>query len=206
MRDKFNVVVGLDFSALGELAFREACMLAAGRVGAVVHVAHALTSSDLESGDTEMEKQDATFPKVARRVWEVVERALKKESLPLNVAPIWQHVRIGKPGEVIRQVAVDYEADMIVVGSHGRTGLERVLAGSVSKWLVDNAHAPLLVVQPNTLDTMEKTEKVAPEPPAGTPMHAAREDMAAMHVYVSTMRDAWSGLGRPTDPFTPTGS
>lgn len=206
MRDKFNVVVGLDFSELGELAFREACMLAAGRVGAVIHIAHALTSRDLESGDSDMEQQEAAFPKVARKVWDIVERALQKESLPLNVAPIWQHVRIGKPGEVIRQVAVDYDADMIVVGSHGRVGLERVLAGSVSKWLVDHAHAPLLVVRPNTLSGLEKTERIAPEPPAGTSMDAGRGDLDATHVYVSTMRRAWAGMGRPTDPFTPTGS
>jgi nucleotide-binding universal stress UspA family protein len=53
---------------------------------------------------------------------------------------------LGKPVETIRMEARRIEAQLIVLGSHGRSGLERVLMGSVSEGLVRVAPCPLLVV------------------------------------------------------------
>jgi nucleotide-binding universal stress UspA family protein len=45
------------------------------------------------------------------------------------------------------RIAEEIHADAIVVGSHGRTGLERLFLGSVSEHVVRHAHCPVLVVR-----------------------------------------------------------
>ena len=51
----------------------------------------------------------------------------------------------GDAGEVL--VAEAAKADLIVVGSHGRTGLKAALLGSVSRHVVDHATCPVVVVK-----------------------------------------------------------
>ena len=53
----------------------------------------------------------------------------------------------GRPDEVIVQAAASKHADLIVVGSHGRTGLARAMLGSVSERVLDTAAVPVLVVK-----------------------------------------------------------
>jgi nucleotide-binding universal stress UspA family protein len=53
----------------------------------------------------------------------------------------------GEPGERIVEAALAEEADIIVVGSHGRSGVGRFLIGSVSDFVVRNASCPVMVVR-----------------------------------------------------------
>ena len=50
----------------------------------------------------------------------------------------------GKPAESIVKLAEDEEADMIVMGTHGRTGFARILMGSVTETVVRQAPCPVL--------------------------------------------------------------
>jgi nucleotide-binding universal stress UspA family protein len=52
----------------------------------------------------------------------------------------------GDPAEVILHVAREIPADLVVVGTHGRTGLRRVLMGSVAEQVVRRAPCPVLTV------------------------------------------------------------
>ena len=61
----------------------------------------------------------------------------------LSVEP---SVRDGEPGPAIVEEAKEWGADLIVVGSRGHTGVKRLLAGSVSQYVVDHAHCPVEVV------------------------------------------------------------
>jgi len=56
-------------------------------------------------------------------------------------------LREGKAYKVILGVAEEQKADVIVVGSHGRTGLKRLLMGSVTERVVGHAPCPVLVVK-----------------------------------------------------------
>jgi len=56
---------------------------------------------------------------------------------------VWE----GDPGEAIVNAAEAEEADLIVVGSHGRGPVGRFLVGSVSDYVVRNARCPVLVVR-----------------------------------------------------------
>jgi len=54
----------------------------------------------------------------------------------------------GDPSEEIIRLANIYQADLIVIGSRGLTGVKRIIQGSVSSQVVENAHCSVLVVKP----------------------------------------------------------
>ncbi len=56
-------------------------------------------------------------------------------------------VREGEPYKVIADLAAELNADIIVMGSHGRTGLKRLLMGSVTEKVIGYASCPVLVVR-----------------------------------------------------------
>jgi nucleotide-binding universal stress UspA family protein len=64
----------------------------------------------------------------------------KYERLSVNVV-------VGDPGHEIADLAAREKADLIVLPSHGRTGLKRLLIGSVAERVVRLAHCPVLVLR-----------------------------------------------------------
>lgn len=56
-------------------------------------------------------------------------------------------IRFGDPGHEIAQYAEQVDAGLIVVASHGRSGLTRLLIGSVADRVVRLAHCPVLVLK-----------------------------------------------------------
>ena len=57
-------------------------------------------------------------------------------------------LRVGVPHEEIVRAATEEKAEMVVVGTHGRSGLDRVLLGSVAERVVRLAPCPVLTVRP----------------------------------------------------------
>jgi nucleotide-binding universal stress UspA family protein len=52
----------------------------------------------------------------------------------------------GPPEEVIAVTAAQESVDLVIMGSHGRTGLSRLLQGSVSAHVIAAAHCPVMTV------------------------------------------------------------
>jgi universal stress protein A len=63
-----------------------------------------------------------------------------------TAVPIDTQVVIGEPFSLICHLAEQEKTDLIVMGSHGRTGLSHVLLGSVAEQVVRHASCPVLVV------------------------------------------------------------
>ncbi|HWB27664.1 MAG TPA: universal stress protein [Chitinophagaceae bacterium] len=59
---------------------------------------------------------------------------------------VWAFVEEGKPFETILKVAGEWEADFIVLGTHGRTGLSHLLMGSVAEKVIRHSTKPLFVI------------------------------------------------------------
>jgi nucleotide-binding universal stress UspA family protein len=57
------------------------------------------------------------------------------------------HVAAGSAWKQILQMAVDVQADLIVIGTHGRGGVKRLVLGSVAETVVRKASCPVLVVR-----------------------------------------------------------
>jgi universal stress protein A len=56
-------------------------------------------------------------------------------------------IPLGSPGSEIVKAAREWEADVIVIGSHGRRGITRALVGSVAEAVMRHAPCPVLVVR-----------------------------------------------------------
>lgn len=54
---------------------------------------------------------------------------------------------VGRPAQAIVEYADEHDVDAIVMGSHGRTGISRVLLGSVAETVVRRASVPVTVVR-----------------------------------------------------------
>jgi nucleotide-binding universal stress UspA family protein len=77
--------------------------------------------------------------------------------------PIEHRVEHGDPADVIRKVAAEARCDLIVMGTHGRTGLRRMLMGSVAEQVLRRGTCPVLIVK-----------APLPEPAASSKAEAAR--------------------------------
>ncbi len=62
-------------------------------------------------------------------------------------APPMEFVRVGTPAAEIVDAATEWHADLIVIGSHGRGGVSRLLLGSVAEGVMRHAPCPVLVVR-----------------------------------------------------------
>lgn len=59
---------------------------------------------------------------------------------------VWTFVEEGKPSEMILKVADEWDADLIVLGTHGRTGLAHLLMGSVAEKVIRHSVKPLIII------------------------------------------------------------
>lgn len=78
----------------------------------------------------------------------------------------------GAPGRLICSVAANWGADLIMVGSHGRTGIRELLLGSVSNYVLHHALCSVLVVQGSRLvleqsGSIDESDRVQKVPVAG---------------------------------------
>jgi nucleotide-binding universal stress UspA family protein/CBS domain-containing protein len=67
------------------------------------------------------------------------------------------HTRMGDTASAIVEVAHDLNADLIVMPTHGRHGLPRLLLGSVAECVVRDAPCPVLTVRPSTVPEARET-------------------------------------------------
>ena len=58
-------------------------------------------------------------------------------------------IREGRPAAAILEAAEELKPDLIVIGSHGRSGLDHLLLGSVAEKVLRKAACPVLVVKTN---------------------------------------------------------
>jgi nucleotide-binding universal stress UspA family protein len=74
-------------------------------------------------------------------------KALRERLADEKYKGIHFDVAIGDPGHEITKIAEREETELIVLPSHGRTGLKRMLIGSVAERVVRLAHCPVLVLR-----------------------------------------------------------
>lgn len=72
---------------------------------------------------------------------------LQRIQAPEASIPVEHRLAYGEPEAVILQVAEEIGADLIVMSTHGRTGLRRLLMGSVAEHIVRHASCPVLTVR-----------------------------------------------------------
>jgi nucleotide-binding universal stress UspA family protein len=98
---------------------------------------------------TEFVLAGATLQQIRERQVTEAEQLTKHagERLSASGLSIETAVREGDPRTAIVDEADEWKADLIVVGSHGRTGLDRLVMGSVAQSVVAHAHCSVEVVR-----------------------------------------------------------
>jgi nucleotide-binding universal stress UspA family protein len=139
------IVVGVDFSPSSERALEEAFRLAMAP-DASIHLAHVAsgTATDLVLDMLEGERR-VDFDEAQRHLEGYGRSRAAAAGFP--VARVHAHVRLGSPAHELVELANLVDADLVVVGTHGRTGLGRLLVGSVAEAAVKKARCPVLVVR-----------------------------------------------------------
>ena len=157
----FIIVVGFDLSEQGFVAVHQALDMARRHHTAAVHV---LAVMDKQKG-LRPTKGKVSY-ETAEQLQSVVGAELDKaEDVPDNTE-IFLHARIGAPTKELLNLAVESDADLIVVGTHGRTGVQRMLLGSVAERVVRYATCPVLVARGVYHDAEpEAAPEFSPEPP-----------------------------------------
>jgi nucleotide-binding universal stress UspA family protein len=122
-----RLLIASDGSPYSQAAWDAALALAQAMGSAVVGVAVAASDRDLPA---------------AREVGRKLEAAAAQAGIALETL-----IPMGRPDEGIVKAAQFKQASLIVVGSHGRTGLKRLLMGSVAERVIGHAPCPVLVVK-----------------------------------------------------------
>lgn len=142
---KLQVVVGYDYSPESELAVERAIELAAAWPERhILHIVVVLAS----------DQSYRTADRVHGELQGIM-RARLEARIPEPVVDLHAHVRIGDAADELLDVAEELGADLIIVGSHNRTALGRLLLGSVSEAVVDRARCTVLVARPKTYAHVE---------------------------------------------------
>jgi nucleotide-binding universal stress UspA family protein len=138
------VVAGCDLSDNSEEAVRVALSAASAAERGSLHLVHVIPVSVVASEYGDAFAMDASFAAAKEQVTALARRL----DVPANVA-VSIRIVVGRPHDVLVEIANDVEADLIVVGTHGRRGVKRVLLGSVAEQVVRTAPCSVLTVRPD---------------------------------------------------------
>ena len=138
-----SIVVGTDGSPGAKAAVLRAAEVARGNEARV----HLVTAyPDIPSYGETITSSAKADPIDLRQAAETVLSRASRE-LEADGIEVEAHAREGDPAHVIIEVAQENEADLIVVGARGLTGLQRFLLGSVSSKLSHHAPTSVMVVR-----------------------------------------------------------
>jgi nucleotide-binding universal stress UspA family protein len=161
------LVVGLDFSETGSRALGQALALAKGSAGGDLHIVHVASLPIAPIGaEFGWEDPGVSLAAATDRLRRQVELEFEASGGGMGFDRVTLHVKVGPPAEGITRLAAEVDADMIVIGTHGRRGLRRLVLGSVAEATVRLAGCPVLVVRPK--DHTREAE-VAPGLELGAP-------------------------------------
>ncbi|MDQ3033180.1 MAG: universal stress protein [Myxococcota bacterium] len=178
-QDTYRIVVGHDLEQPGDEALREALALAMRMGDAEIHAVHVVggSSRDLEQSAKQL---DAAMAGLRARASDAIGDAATAE------VPMQLHVRFGEAADSIHQVAIDYDADVVLVGTHGRSGLDRVRHGSIAEKLVRTARLPVLVAHAKDFTGLTPSAR----PDSATPGAELHQDQAMSEVLIARKRSS----------------
>jgi len=154
-----HVLVATDGSDASLAAARGGCTLLrdVGEVTLLTVLTHGTPGDDaggIEGPVLTPDEQEAWWTRELADAHEQLDRT----EPALCAVPVHEVIEEGEAAAVICKAAADRGADVIVVGSHGRTGVRRLFLGSVSEHVVRHAPCPVLVIRP------EKTSEAGATP------------------------------------------
>jgi nucleotide-binding universal stress UspA family protein len=148
MADGLRITYASDFSPASLAAFAPALRLAKATGGelTILHVLPSPASMFVAGGYVTQETWDLIEADIRSRAGEEMDRLVKRAGdAGVRVTPLF--VEGGIAAEEIVRAAGEVKTDVLVLGTHGRTGVMKMLLGSVAARVVAMAECPVLTVR-----------------------------------------------------------
>ena len=142
-----KIIVPIDFSEHSSYAL-EAAAAIAKKYNSEILALHMLEISNavLTNNDNEQQAEAVFFLKLAENKFD---EFLDKPYLEdINITPIVKHFKVFSE---VNDVAKEHDADLIIMGSHGSSGLKEMLIGSNTEKVVRHSDIPVLVIKHNPI-------------------------------------------------------
>lgn len=155
-----RVVVGVDLSETGDNALREAMRLCRQLSDSELHAVNVIRTERELHNAKRIDHLSNEFRIRIDQLRGHVELicAPPKDAEPFTLETIL-HLRLGDPASALHQVAVDVDADLIVVGTHARRGVAKLILGSVAESLLRTAHLPVLIAHPKDFSGLSRSDR-----------------------------------------------
>lgn len=147
-----KILTTTDLSAFSAKGVRYAFQLA-NSAGAEVIIAHALKTEEFLSHTRELRmtvsrpQENTLLERLIDQHKHSLDRFSKEQLADLNLdLKIRQIVEMGEPQALIVNWAKKEGVDLIVMSTHGRSGLPRIMLGSVTERVIRNAPCPVLAI------------------------------------------------------------
>ncbi|WP_134089333.1 universal stress protein [Olivibacter sp. XZL3] len=145
-----RILIAVEDSKYSENAVRYGYHLAQAFNGevALVHVIDPPTSSTYGAVDPIMGVNPVYIPEINEVQQQASEDLLNRLAMlwPNGEQSVTKISKLGQPRKEILETANEWRADLIVLGTHGRTGFDHFISGSVSEEVARHAICPVVIV------------------------------------------------------------
>ena len=143
-----SILVATDFSLDSDAAVSEALRLAR-TMKASLHVLH-VVDNPMGLDPLSSQVHTAAIAGLKLNLAREAKRQLRRgiRALGGTGITVTSEVRTGRPANEIVACARERKVDLIVIGSHGRTGVSRLILGSVAEHVVRSAPCAVLIIRP----------------------------------------------------------
>lgn len=143
-----RIMCATDFSEAGQAAEEQAVRLVRALDAELIYL-HVNVETPLY-GEAAFSMADVQRVYDAQRRWAEETLGARIAALEASGLKARAVLRIGVPHEQIVAAAEEESPDILVMGTHGRSGLNRLLMGSVAERVVRMARCPVLTVRPHS--------------------------------------------------------
>ncbi len=157
-----KILIALDMSEMAETVFDHGLSLATQEKNPQLLLLHILSGEEENSplpvppdlkemypaagNDLTLETWKEQWQAFETSGIQMLESYLKK-AINTDIRTEYKQI-YGNPGSRICRIAKEWQADVVVIGHRGRSGLEEFFLGSVSNYVLHHAHCSVLIVQP----------------------------------------------------------
>jgi nucleotide-binding universal stress UspA family protein len=138
-----RILYPTDFSPCSKLAFEIACDMAKQNQSTltILHVVETLGADNVTYGEAATKLEPESYI-------QTLTNQIKELVPPADSGiPVEHVVAEGEPAEQIDLFAAKNKIDLIIMGTHGKSGLRRLLTGSVAEQVMRKTPCPMLVVR-----------------------------------------------------------
>jgi nucleotide-binding universal stress UspA family protein len=153
-----TILVPTDFSPTSKEALEYGRMLAE-RFGASLHLVHVCEQPAMSAAWSE--GYSLTLSEMQDEIRKEAQQRLASMIAPTWIVPVTTEVLTGSPALSIVEAARERGVSLIVMGTHGYSGLTRLVLGSVAERVVRTAPCPVLTVRHPEASALEKAAQLA---------------------------------------------